>query len=202
MSRAERQLPAVFFDKDGTLVRDVPYNVDPQRIELMPGAGEGAAQLAAAGYAIVVVSNQSGIARGLFPEHALEQVGQRLRELLADYYVPLAGFYYCPHHPQGVVTEYTVNCECRKPLPGMILQAARDLSLDLSRSWMVGDILDDVEAGHRAGCQAALIDNGHETEWCWNSRRRPDLVAVDLAVAAQHILAAATKIPPALELVP
>jgi histidinol-phosphate phosphatase family protein len=155
-----RPLPAVFVDKDGTLVCDVPYNVDPDRIELAPGAGDALARLAAAGYAIVVVSNQSGVARGLFAEEALAAVERRLRELLATSDVALAGFYYCPHHPAGRVSNYAVTCTCRKPEPGMILQAADDLHLDLSRSWMVGDILDDVEAGNRAGCRSSISRSG------------------------------------------
>lgn len=192
INRTER-LAAAFLDKDGTLVRDVPYNVDPNRVELAPGAAEGAKQLAEAGFALVVVSNQSGVARGLFAEEALAAVEHRLRELLADYGVPLAGFYYCPHHPTGSNPTYAVTCECRKPAPGMLLQAARELSLDLSRSWLIGDILDDVEAGHRAKCRAVLIDNGHETQWQWNPLRRPEYVATDLTDAAQWILERASR---------
>src|SRR5437764_1095866 len=98
MPRTGPPIPAVFLDKDGTLIDDVPYNVDPRRIELSLGAGQGAAMLCEAGYALVVISNQSGVARGIFTEDALPAVEKRIRELLADYNVPLAGFYYCPHH--------------------------------------------------------------------------------------------------------
>src|SRR6478609_3356058 len=156
MKRNRPPIPAVFVDKDGTLINDVPYNVDPSLIELAPGAAEGAALLSAAGFALVVVSNQSGIARGLFPESAIAAVEARIRELLAECEVRLAGFYYCPHHPQGQVERYSMGCDCRKPAPGMLIRAAEELSLDLARSWMVGDILDDVEAGHRAGCRSIL----------------------------------------------
>src|SRR5690348_5165797 len=106
---------AVFLDKDGTLIEDVPYNVDPGRIRLMPGAAEGLFLLHTAGYQLVVVSNQSGVARGLFRERALCAVERRLRDLLSDMEVPLAGFYYCPHHPEGTVARYSIECECRKP---------------------------------------------------------------------------------------
>src|SRR5262245_3502520 len=188
MTGQHAPLAAAFLDKDGTLIHDVPYNVDPNRIELMPGAAEGASRLVEAGYAIIVVSNQSGVARGLFAEAAIADVERRIRELLAGYGVPLAGFYYCPHHPQGRVARYSIPCNCRKPKPGMILRAARELSLDLSRSWLIGDILDDVEAGHRAGCQTVFLDNGHETLWQWNSVRRPDVIVDDLSAAAKVIV--------------
>jgi rfaE bifunctional protein kinase chain/domain len=180
-------VPAVFLDKDGTLVEDVPYNVDPERIRLAPGAVAGLRALHAAGYLLIVISNQSGVARGYFPEAALADVEARLRALLAEAGVPLAGFYYCPHHPNGAISRYAVPCSCRKPAPGSIDRAAREHDVDLARSWFVGDILDDVEAGHRAGCRAILIDNGNETEWLDAPDRRPDHVVADLAEAARII---------------
>lgn len=182
--------PAVFLDKDGTLVEDIPYNVDPERIRLAPGAAEGTALLVEAGFTLVVVSNQSGVARGLFVEEALPGVERRLRELLAAEGANLGGFYYCPHHPRGSVERYSKLCECRKPQPGMLAAAAAELGLDLSRSWLIGDILDDVEAGNRAGCRTVLLDNGHETVWRWNPWRRPWTTAADLAEAARQIVAA------------
>jgi D-glycero-D-manno-heptose 1,7-bisphosphate phosphatase len=199
MPRTGPPIPAVFLDKDGTLIDDVPYNVDPRRIELAQGAAEGAAMLSEAGYALVVVSNQSGVARGIFTEDALTAVEHRIRELLANFDVPLAGFYYCPHHPLGSIPRYAAQCSCRKPQPGMILQAAKELRLDLAESWLIGDILDDVEAGHRAGCRTVLIDNGHETQWQWSPQRRPDVLASDMAEAARSILDAAAPLTHVLE---
>lgn len=180
--------PAVFLDKDGTLVDDVPYNVDPARVHLTAGARAGARMLRAAGYALVVVTNQSGVARGLFPVEALGPVRARLEELLG---LPLDGFYVCPHHPDGSVPAFATDCICRKPLPGMLTRAARDLRLDLARSWMVGDILHDVEAGDRAGCRTALLLSGGETAWRPGPHREPTLVATDLEGAARRILHAA-----------
>jgi histidinol-phosphate phosphatase family protein len=181
---------AVFLDKDGTLVDDVPYNVDPAQVRLMPGAGAGLRRLHAAGYRLVVVSNQSGVARGLFPESALAGVEHRLRELLQEEGVPLDGFYWCPHHPEGTVAEYAVACDCRKPAPGLLLRAAREQGIDLARSWFVGDILHDVEAGRAAGCTTVLLDNGHETEWVLTPQRQPHYTAPDLVAAAALILTA------------
>jgi histidinol-phosphate phosphatase family protein len=189
--RGSCEKKAVFLDKDGTLVEDIPYNVDPQKIQLAPGAVEALTALHENGYALIVVSNQSGVARGLFPERALADVEASLRCRLAAFGVPLAGFYYCPHHPQGSADGYAITCRCRKPAPGMLRRAAVDLGIDLSKSWMLGDILDDIEAGRRAGCRTVLIDNGNETEWRRGRRRRPHHRAADLADAARFILSAA-----------
>jgi D-glycero-D-manno-heptose 1,7-bisphosphate phosphatase len=180
---------AVFLDKDGTLVEDVPYSCDVNRIRLMPGVRQGLRRLDAAGYLLIVVSNQSGVAHGLFSVEALSGVEMKLRALLADADIRLDGFYYCPHHPDGRVFAYATACDCRKPSPGLFMQATSDWAIDLTASWMVGDILHDVEAGRRAGCRTILLDNGHETEWHLGAYRCPDYVAADLDAAADIILA-------------
>jgi D-glycero-D-manno-heptose 1,7-bisphosphate phosphatase len=179
--------PAVFLDKDGTLIEDVPYCVDPHKLRLLPGALEGLGRLQTAGYQLLVVSNQSGVAHGYFAEAALAAVEARLRALLGAAGIELAGFYYCPHHPAGRVKQYALDCDCRKPAPGLLLRAARELELELARSWMIGDILHDVEAGHRAGCRAVLIDNGNETEWELTALRAPEVIVADLSQAAAVI---------------
>ncbi len=179
---------AVFLDKDGTLIENVPYNVDPDKIRLLPGTETGLKALHEDGYKLVVVSNQSGIARGYFSEAQLERVERRLRALLANAGIPLLAFYYCPHHPEGAVTRYAVVCSCRKPAPGLFLQAAQDHDLCLSESWAIGDILDDIEAGRRAGCRTMLIDNGNETEWTLSPLRSPHYTVQDLEQAAHVIL--------------
>src|SRR4051794_11719416 len=175
---------AVFLDKDGTLIEDIPYNVDPARIRLLPGTAEGLRAMHRAGFLLIVVSNQSGVARGYFPEAALVAVENRLHALFAEIGVPLAGFYYCPHHPDGAVPEYAISCLCRKPWHGLLVRASREHEIDRDASWLIGDILDDIEAGHRAGCRAILIDNGGETLWELGPDRTPDHVAPDLAAAA------------------
>ena len=178
--------PAVFLDKDGTLIPDIPYNVEPSKITLAPFAESALAMLRDRGFKLIVVSNQSGVARGYFPESALSGVEQRLQELLAP--IRLDGFYYCPHHPQGAIKRYQIACECRKPKAGMLLKAAQDHQIDLARSWMIGDILNDVEAGRTAGCRTILIENGNETEWILNDDRDPHFRVTNLAGAAEVIL--------------
>jgi D-glycero-D-manno-heptose 1,7-bisphosphate phosphatase len=185
----------VFLDKDGTLVENVPYNVDPSLIRLTPGADVGLPRLSAAGLRLAVVSNQPGVAFGRFPESALSLVGEQLAELLAGIGVELSGFHYCPHHPEGSVPEYAVRCGCRKPAPGLIERAAREAGMDARGSWLVGDILDDIEAGSRAGCTTILLDNGNETEWQLTPLRRPDYIVRDLDEAAYIILGSAAHTP-------
>jgi D-glycero-D-manno-heptose 1,7-bisphosphate phosphatase len=184
---------AVFLDKDGTLIDDVPYNVDPALLRLAQGAGPALRLMQDMGYRLIVVSNQSGVARGLFSEAALPPLFAALQGMLAREGVSLDGWYWCPHHAQGETAGYAIECGCRKPMPGMLLQAAREHGIDLARSWMVGDILNDVEAGRRAGCRTVLIDNGNETEWLRAPLRTPDISVPDLLSAAramQHLDAA------------
>lgn len=179
---------AVFLDKDGTLIPDIPYNTDPDLITLQKNAVDGLRQLSRDGYLIIIISNQSGVARGFFKEEALIDVKIRIGDLLKEEQIPLDGFYYCPHHPEGSVKEYSVECNCRKPESGMFFKAAADFDIDLSSSWMIGDILNDVEAGKRAGCRSVLINNGNETEWHLNESRIPDYLVKNINEAALLIL--------------
>ena len=182
-------MKAVFLDKDGTLVDDIAYNVDPRRITLCHGAGAALRLLARLDYRFFVVSNQDGVAHGHFEETALEPVRHRLADLLFREQLGLEDFYYCPHHPDGKVQGYSLACLCRKPMPGMLLKAAREHNIDLHASWMVGDILHDVEAGNRAGCRTVLIDSGNETEWRLGPNRLPTRVVTDIYAAAVVIAA-------------
>lgn len=186
---------AVFVDKDGTLVHDVPYNVDPDRIVLIPGVGESLRRLQDAGFLLFVVSNQPGVALGRFPASALRGVEARLDELVGRHGVVFTGYCWCPHPPVGV--RNAVVCTCRKPRPGMLLDAAATHGVTLERSWMVGDILDDVEAGRRAGCRTVLLDVGNETQWRMSPLREPDHRAVDLLDAA-HLIVAGDAVAPAM----
>ena len=179
---------AVFIDKDGTLVKDIPYNVDPNLIVFEINIIKGLTELQQHGYKLIIVSNQSGVAFGHFTEDALVVVRNKIEGMLAEYGIRLDGFYYCPHHPEGTVGRYRVDCDNRKPAPGMLLAAARDFDLDLAECWMIGDILHDVEAGNRAGCKTVLVDNGNETEWKWNKDNQPDFTAKSIDEAARLIL--------------
>lgn len=180
-------MKAVFLDKDGTLIENVPFNVDPHKMRFAPCAEEALVRLHALGYALFIVSNQPGVALGHFDESALSTVERHLRAMLSTLHVSLTGFYYCPHHPDGRVMSYTTACRCRKPAPGLLLRAAEIHGIDLARSWLIGDILDDVEAGMRAGCKTILVDNGNETEWHDSPLRRPHYIVRGLGEAADRI---------------
>jgi D-glycero-D-manno-heptose 1,7-bisphosphate phosphatase len=180
---------AVFLDKDGTLIENVPYNIDPSRLVLTFGAIAGLRLLCQAGYLLIVISNQSGVARGYFTEAELVPMMQALQGILSRVGIKLADFYYCPHHPQGVVPAYTADCNCRKPQPGLLYQAADEHSIDLDQSWFIGDILHDVAAGRSAGCRTILLDNGNETEWQLSRNCLPHHTVGNLLEAAKIILA-------------
>jgi histidinol-phosphate phosphatase family protein len=174
--------PAVFVDRDGTLIENLPYNVDPARVHFTPGAVAGLQRLVQAGFRVCVVTNQPGIGLGVFDAAALTALHASIAARLAGAGVPMAGFYVCPHAAGS-------GCACRKPAPTLLQRAAADLRLDLARSWMVGDILDDVEAGNRAGCATVLLDVGNETEWRAGALRQPTCRVGSLLHAAHVILA-------------
>lgn len=176
---------AVFLDKDGTLVRDEPYNVDPAKVVFEDHVFEGLRTLQGDGYRLVIISNQPGLAMGLFSQTELDALVRYFEDRFAENGVMLAGFYYCPHLPATP----GAACDCRKPEPGLLLRAAAELHIDLSRSWMVGDILNDVEAGNRAGCRTVLIDNGNETEWETGPNREPDYTTRYFLDATDYITA-------------
>jgi len=172
---------AIFIDKDGTLISNVPYNVNPDLISFEEYAFESLYLLQQKGYLLIIVSNQPGVAHGYFNEEDLKVVEEKIKYSLSENKIFLNGFYYCPHSEED-------NCNCRKPKPGLFFRAAEDMEIDLSKSWMIGDILNDVEAGKRSNCKTILIDNGNETEWLTNAQRIPDFMANHLKAAAEIIL--------------
>ena len=179
---------AVFLDRDGTVIRDVGYLGRPEQVELLPGAAGGLARLAEAGFLLIVVTNQSGVGRGMFGEQAVRETNAEVRRQLSAAGVELHGVYYCPYHPEAVLAEYRRQSDLRKPQPGMLLKAAAEMNIDLARSWMVGDSPCDVSAGRRAGCRTILIaapkPPGVPAEL---PDAEPDFEARDLAAAAQLI---------------
>lgn len=183
-----KKIKAVFLDKDGTLIPDIPYNVNPDLITLKDGVIEGLKLLQIEGYVFIVISNQAGVAKGYFKYDELEKVKLQIDKYTEAEGIHIESYYFCPHHSEGKIAEYTKACECRKPKPGMILQAAKDFDVNLAASWMIGDILNDVEAGNRAACQSILINNGNETEWLKGSFRTPSYVAADFLEAATFII--------------
>jgi D-glycero-D-manno-heptose 1,7-bisphosphate phosphatase len=181
---------ALFLDRDGTLVEPRHYPSRPEDLVLSPDIGPLLRMFQTSGWELVVVTNQSGIARGYFTEHDLECMHDKLREMLRVWGVELSAIAYCPHHVDGAVPHLAIPCTCRKPQPGMLLEIAATRDIDLARSWMIGDILDDIEAGRRAGCRTVLLDNGNETVWRVSPLRTPHVRAADLLEAAQAIVAA------------
>jgi D-glycero-D-manno-heptose 1,7-bisphosphate phosphatase len=167
--------PAVFLDRDGTLIEDAGYPSDPDRVRPVPGAIEGLRRLGATGLLLVVVSNQSGIGRGLVSTAAAAAVEQRFVSDFAAAGVAFAGIYVCPHRPEE-------GCRCRKPMPGMLLDAARDVGIALGNSFVIGDKPSDAEAGKRAGCGSILLSSREEAS------TDVDLVARDWKEAVDFIL--------------
>jgi D-glycero-D-manno-heptose 1,7-bisphosphate phosphatase len=177
--------PAVFLDRDGTLVEEVPYLHDPAALALLPGVAGALAALGAAGYALVVATNQAGVARGYYDEAAVARVHRRLRALLAAGGARLDAVLYCPHHPDGTVAGYAGACRCRKPGPGMLEAAAERLGLDLRASYLIGNHPSDVGAALAVGATPLFVTTGRAA-----GRRPPAGAAAfpNLAAAADAVL--------------
>ena len=179
--------PAVFLDRDGTLIEHVPYLSDPTLVRLLPGAAETLKRLRHAGFACVLVTNQSAIGRGMLTEDRLDQIHTELHRQLAAAGATLDGIYYCPDAPSSD-DQTVVEHHDRKPGPGMLIRAADDMKLDLSASWMVGDLISDVLAGINAGCRSILIQSGQTSPAAADAFVGRSVIAPDLAAAATLIL--------------
>ena len=153
--------PAVFLDRDGTVNEQMGYINHISRFHLLPEAGRGIKLLNDHKIPVVVVSNQSGLARGYFPKELLNQVHEKMDRLLAQEGAHIDGLYYCPHHPEAKEMQYRIDCNCRKPKTGMLLQAADEMNLDLSLSFVVGDRWSDIKCADRAGCSSVLVLTGY-----------------------------------------
>jgi D-glycero-D-manno-heptose 1,7-bisphosphate phosphatase len=176
---------AVFLDRDGTIIEDPGYLNHPDQVKLLAGAGEALRELQQLGFKTVLVSNQSGVARGLVTEEGLEQIHERLRSLLSSRGASLDGIYYCPYHPEGVIPKYRRDSDWRKPNPGMLLAAAQEMGLDLASSWMIGNNQSDIDAGRNAGCRTILISTTRAAPT--KGEGRPDHIAVNIREAVNMI---------------
>jgi D-glycero-D-manno-heptose 1,7-bisphosphate phosphatase len=184
---SEMSNKAVFLDRDDTLMHDSGYISDPGQVRLIDGAAEALKDLKSMGYKLVVVSNQSGVARGILTEKTLGEIHNRLKGLLAERGAFLDRIYYCPYLPDGAVAKYRKESDWRKPAPGMLLAAAKDMDIDLEQSWMVGDEDRDIEAGMRAGCKTILILGPAREIQIDAPVHKPDYRAVNLKEAANVI---------------
>lgn len=153
--------PAVFLDRDGTLLEEAGYLDRLERLIFFPYSIDAIRLLNRAGLSVVVITNQAGIARGIFKESFVGEAHQHIRERLAAGGARVDAFYYCPHHPEAVLQEFRQSCDCRKPKPGMLTRAAADLDLALDRSFVVGDRWHDLEAGQRVGARTLLVRTGY-----------------------------------------
>lgn len=188
---------AVFLDRDGTVNEEVGYLTDLANLRLIPGAGRAIQKLNEAGFKVVLVTNQSGVARGYFPETFVHQAHSRLEEMLKTSGARFDAVYYCPHHPSAGNSRYTRTCDCRKPMTGLIDKAIEELSLDRSGSYMVGDKWSDVELARRAGVGAILVMSGFAPDAPGNKRtdhlHDPDLFAHSLVEAVDWIIRRETE---------
>lgn len=179
---------AVFIDRDGTINEEKEYLYRREDFEFIPGVPESIFALKAAGYLVIVVTNQSGVARGYYGLEDVDRLHEHIQQQLAQYSTSLDAFYVCPHHPEKGQGKYLKDCDCRKGKPGMLLQAAQEYHIDLSQSYIVGDKVADVEAGENAGCRTIMVKTGYGGNECKKLSDGRALVCADLAEAVQYIL--------------
>jgi len=179
---------AVFMDRDGTIIEDTGYIDSPERVKFLPGSIEAIKRLKDAGYKVVIISNQAGIARGLLTEDMLQTIDKYIHKKILSGGTHIDGSYYCPHHPEHGVYPYRQACECRKPHTGLVKKAAKEHDLDLSKSFMVGDHSSDIETAKRAGIKSVFVLTGHGPKEKENLKEKPDHFAADLMEAVKWIL--------------
>jgi D-glycero-D-manno-heptose 1,7-bisphosphate phosphatase len=183
--------PAVFLDRDGTINEDVGYLTDLAELHIYPYAPDAIRLLRRAGFAIVVVTNQGGIGRGVLADSLVQRTHDIIAARLARAGAPVDAWYYCPHHPEAVVAGLSTPCDCRKPGIAMPLAAAARLGLDLTRSWVIGDHWRDVQMGHGVGARAVLLRTGHgrDQEAARPDGQRVEAICDNLMAAAAFVLA-------------
>jgi D-glycero-D-manno-heptose 1,7-bisphosphate phosphatase len=187
---------AVFIDRDGTLAHEVGYVNHPSRFRLYPFSVDAVRIINRSGWLAVMVTNQAGVARGYFPESMLHAVHDALHAAMEAGGARLDGIYYCPHHPEVGIAPYRLDCDCRKPRPGLLKRAAFDLNVDLTRSFMIGDRFKDLETAWNAGARGALVKTGYGRGELASAAsvaaRQPDFVAENLLEAVKLVLASST----------
>jgi D-glycero-D-manno-heptose 1,7-bisphosphate phosphatase len=188
MSELEQFKKAVFLDRDGTINVEKHYLIEPDEFEFVPGVPTALKRLQDAGFLLIVVTNQSGVARGYFDMAAVERLHSHMQQLLSQNGVRLSGIYCCPHHPTAGVGEYLTDCNCRKGKPGMLQQAARELEIDLQSSFMIGDKEADFLAGLAAGCTSYLVRTGYGEKWKASAKEHGVHIVSDLSAAVDLIL--------------
>ncbi len=179
---------AIFLDRDGTLIEDPGYINNPKQVKLLDGAAEALNEFRAMGYKTIVVSNQSGVARGLVTEKVLAEIHNRLRQLLSEKGASLDKIYYCPYHPDGKVAKYRKESDWRKPGSGMLMAAAEEMDIELEQSWAIGNSGRDIESGQRVGCKTILIEGPLLHHKSFDpAQPRPDYKAVNIKEAVNIV---------------
>lgn len=189
--KSERMNKAVFLDRDGVITKEPPYYAHKiEQLELNSKSAEAIRLLNENGFKVIIVSNQSGVARGYYQEKDIEIYNMAMQKKLEEKNAYIDAIYYCPHYPKATIKEYRIDCDCRKPKPGMLRQAEKDLNLNLKRSFLVGDKMSDIEAGYRAGCKTILVLTSQGNDELKKSSKmdiKPNYISNDLYTAVQII---------------
>jgi D-glycero-D-manno-heptose 1,7-bisphosphate phosphatase len=180
---------AVFLDRDGVITQEPPhYAHRPDQMTLIPGAGDAIRRLNDSGFMVIIVTNQAGIAYGYYQEKDMLSFNRTMSEALSQSRARIDSVYFCPHHAEAKIEKYRLDCDCRKPKPGMLLKAVKEYGITLKNSFMIGDKLTDIEAGNNAGCKSILVKTGYGIETAQNIQTPYEYLANDLYDAVRFIL--------------
>jgi len=172
MKKELQKNKACFLDRDGVLIEEENYLSSPSDVTIFPKTIQALKILRKNGFKIIVITNQGGVAKGYYKEESILDVHKEIDRQLAKSKLKIDKYYYCPHHPEGTVKKYSITCKCRKPSPGLILDAVKDFDINLSKSFLIGDKISDIEAAHNAGCSAILVETGHGQEHVSKARTK------------------------------
>jgi D,D-heptose 1,7-bisphosphate phosphatase len=182
-----KKRPAIFLDRDGTIIRQVELLHKPEEVALLPGAGKAIRAMNDLGFVVVIVTNQPVIARGISTPQEVDMIHALLVDRLGKHNARIDGIYFCPHHTKATVKKYRIACRCRKPEIGMILRAAKQHHIDLAKSFMIGDSTRDTLAGNKAKLTTILVKTGHGGKDVWQLPGKPDFIAKNLMDAVRFI---------------
>lgn len=188
MTKELQKSKACFLDRDGVLIEEGNYLSSPSGVVIFSETIQALKILRENGFKVIVITNQGGVAKGYYKEKSISEVHKEIDCQLIKFGLKVDKYYYCPHHPEGTVKKYSITCKCRKPSPGLIFDAVKDFDIDISKSFLIGDKISDIEAAQKAGCEGILVRTGHGLEYIEKAKKKNIIIAENILEAVKLFL--------------